>query len=157
MQKENRQSKNEKRGCAMALNEEPIFGALVGLAGAVTQNGKTEATDAVVRRALTAAPGEAAEMQTLIAQIHAEKFRISPNCATCAQPCGNTSDYDMRRLDSAAADVKEHKRAILAELKALAARTVGALPDCVYRALCYLGYDLAAASYQELLEELKQC
>jgi hypothetical protein len=43
------------------------------------------------------------------------------------------------------------------ELKALAARTTGALPDCVYRALCYLSYDLAAASYQELLEELKTC
>jgi len=136
----------------MAIQEEPIFGALIGLAGAATQNGKTEATDAIVRRALTSAPDEA-----MLERIHAEKFRIAPNCATCAQPCGNTSDYDMSRIDSAAADVKEQKQAILRELKALAARTTGEVPDSVYRALCYLSYDLAAASYQELLEELKTC
>jgi hydroxylamine reductase len=143
----------------MPTNEEQIFGALIGLAGAATQNGKTEVTDAVIRRALTAAPDAttAPESREIIEQIHAEKFRISPNCATCAQPCGNTSDYDISRIDCAAEDVKEQKRAILAELKALAARTTGELPDCVYRALCYLGYDLAAASYQELLEELKTC
>jgi hydroxylamine reductase len=136
----------------MATLEEQIFGALIGLAGAATQNGKTEATDEVVRGALTAAPSEA-----MIEQIHAEKFRISPNCATCAQPCGNTSDYDMSRIEAAAAEVKGRKQAIMRELQTLAARTTGALPDRVYRALCYLSYDLAAASYQELLEELKTC
>jgi hypothetical protein len=131
--------------------EEQIFGALIGLAGAATQNGKTEDTDEIIRQALTAVPSE-----KVLELIHGEKAKIAPNCATCAYPCGNTSDYDMSRIQSNPEEVRKQKERIMAELKSLATRTTGELPDSVYTALCYLSYDLSADSYEELLEEMRQ-
>jgi hydroxylamine reductase len=132
------------------MTEEKIFGALIGLAGAATQNGKTEDTDEIIRQGLTSAPSE--EVLNLI---HQEKFRIAPNCATCAYPCGNTSDYDMSQNLANSADVQELKQAVMAELKTMAARTTGELPDSAYQALSYLSYDLSADSYEELLQEMR--
>jgi hydroxylamine reductase len=134
------------------MNEEQIFGALIGLAGAAAQNGKTADTDAILCRALTQAPSQA-----LLDAIASEKARIAPNCATCANPCGNTSDYDMTRLTLAPQPIRQLKWAVMAQLKALARKANGAeLPECAYKALCYLGYDLTADSYQTLLEEMRQ-
>jgi hydroxylamine reductase len=132
------------------MTEEIIFGALIGLAGAATQNGKTADTDEIIRQGLTSAPSE-----EVLALIHGEKFRIAPGCATCAYPCGNTSDYDMSRNRSNSEEVQDLKQAIMAELKAMAARTTGELPDSAYQALSYLSYDLSADSYEELLQEMR--
>ena len=139
------------------MKGEQIISALIGLAGAVSNNGKSENTDEVVRTALlsirleVAEPeiakpvtytsemvkSEAAEPETakpvtytsemvkpkadtsetakpeadtsetdkseadeseIVDLIHKEKFKISPNCATCQFPCGNTSDYDIMKV-----------------------------------------------------------
>jgi hypothetical protein len=78
------------------MNNKRILSALIGLAGAVGNNGKTEHTDAIVRAALLAVDSDAQ-----IELIHREKYAISPNCETCQFPCGNTSDYDMEKFDQA--------------------------------------------------------
>jgi hypothetical protein len=132
------------------MTEETIFGALIGLAAAATQNSKTEDTDGIIRQALTTAPSEEA-----LALIHAEKYRIAPGCATCAYPCGNTSDYDMSRNQANSPEVQGLKQALMEELKSLAARTSDELPDTVYQALSYLSYDLATDFYEELLQEMR--
>jgi hypothetical protein len=132
------------------MKEEEIFGALIGLAGAATQNGKTADTDEIIRRALTSPPSE-----DVLGLIHGEKHRIAPNCATCAYPCGNTSDYDMSLMESNPAEVRKLKGIVMEEVKAVAARTTGEMPESVYDALCYLSYDLSAESYEALLEEMK--
>ena len=80
-----------------------IISALIGLVGAMSNNGKTERTDSVVREAFLRLTDGDSEEET-VQKIHAEKFAIAPDCANCLNPCGNTSDYDMAQFY--AADVK---------------------------------------------------
>ena len=72
------------------LPDEAVISALIGLAGACNNNPKTLRTDRVLLRAL------AGELDA--EAVRAEKFAVAPDCAVCANPCGNTSDYDMDRL-----------------------------------------------------------
>lgn len=80
-----------------------IISALIGLVGAMSNNGKTERTDSVVREAFLRLTDGDNEEET-VQKIHVEKFAIAPDCANCLNPCGNTSDYDMAQFY--AADVK---------------------------------------------------
>lgn len=131
-----------------------IISALIGLCGAIGNNGKTEQTDSLVMEALLAADSE-----EMVSRIHREKFTISPNCAFCQFPCGNTSDYDMERFYDAAQEAVQSELKMLDELKNLIRRLQREnrtrLPDAAYQAIAYLGYELAAESYRKLTEELK--
>ncbi len=131
-----------------------IISALIGLCGAIGNNGKTEQTDSIVMQALLDADSE-----EIVSRIHKEKFTISPNCADCQFPCGNTSDYDMKRFYHATQEEIQSKLEMLDELKNLMRRlqreNCPRLPDAAYQAIAYLGYELAAESYQKLTEELK--
>ena len=124
--------------------------ALCGLAGAVGNNGKTPHTDDIVRQALLSEDSAA-----MVEAIHGEKFTISPSCATCASPCGNTSDLDMTRIDDAPEEIRLLKLQLVEEMARIAALP-GGLNDIVYRGLSYLTYDLKADAYTGLLEEMKQ-
>lgn len=75
---------------------EKIISALVGLAGAIGNNGKTEQTDSVVINALLNCYSSTDE-DTIVTAIIKDKYTISPNCETCPTPCGNTSNYDMTK------------------------------------------------------------
>lgn len=130
------------------MRQEKVIGALIGLAGAVNNNGKTENTDAVLREALLAANEEEA-----VKRIHREKFIISPGCETCACPCGNTSDVDPAHFQREDADILRLKEEIVEELIRLAGQD--RLPEATCKALSYLGYEMTADTYRELLEELK--
>ena len=57
----------------------------------------------------------------MIAKVHAEKERVVPNCATCASPCGNTSDYDMKEIWEADEDIRSLKSLILFGIRGMAA------------------------------------
>jgi hypothetical protein len=61
----------------------------------------------------------------------------------------------MSLMESNPAEMRKLKGAVMEELKAVAARTTGEMPESVYEALCYLSYDLSAESYEALLEEMK--
>ena len=74
-----------------------IISALIGLVGAMSNNGKTERTDSVVREAFLRLTDGDSEEET-VQKIHAEKFAIAPDCTNCLNPCGNTSDYDMAQF-----------------------------------------------------------
>lgn len=124
------------------------LGALIGLVGAVNNNGKTAKTDAVVRTALLADDSD-----QIVDMVHEEKFVISPNCRTCAMPCGNTSDSEID-LNTGSDEVTDIKRRLLEEIRRLAKTDSDALPDVVYKAISYLGYDLRKESYEELLAEI---
>ncbi len=136
------------------MDDPKIISALIGLCGAIGNNGKTEETDRIVMQALLSADSE-----EMVGKIHKEKFTISPNCATCQFPCGNTSDYDMERFYDATPEEIQSKLELLGELKRLMRRLQNEngtrLPDTVYQAIAYLGYGLSADSYQKLTEELK--
>lgn len=137
-----------------------IIGALIGLASAINNNQKTENTDNLVLRALAASPDEEFE---LIDEIHAEKFRISPGCANCKTPCGNTSDYDMKRLLNAEDEIKTLKLKIIFELRETAGiiyKNGAALSEketsIFYKALSYLCYDIKKEPLHALLTEVQE-
>ena len=99
-----------------------IISALIGLARACGSNPKTENTDALVIKALAFPEGgDDSAISRMVEAIHEEKFTISPGCATCASPCGNTSDYDLSLLYQAQEDVRTVKLVILAALRKAAA------------------------------------
>ena len=100
-----------------------LLGALVGLARSTVNEPKTEDTDRVLASGLCLAsnPDAAPDaLRRMTAIVREEKHRVAPNCATCAMPCGNTSDYDMTRLWNAPEDVRTLKLRILNSLFRLA-------------------------------------
>ena len=124
-----------------------ILSALIGLCGAVSNNGKTENTDRLVLEAILSK-----EPEDAVRRIHEEKYRISPDCASCPAPCGNTSDGDLSRWDEAPESVRKQKEEVMDALermafamtKATAENLCGTreltVPDVVYRAISWLGY-----------------
>lgn len=129
-----------------------ILSALIGLAGVIGNNGKTENTDSIVRRAVMFDDDISS-----IDLIHKEKFRISPSCETCQTPCGNTSDYPLERYAEWTEEEQVVKDKVLNELKRIvsASSEEKELPELVYKAISYMGYDLKEDSYLRLLEEMK--
>ena len=128
-----------------------ILSALIGLCGAVSNNGKTENTDRVVLEAILSKEPEEA-----VRRIHEEKYKISPDCASCPVPCGNTSDGDLSRWNEAPENVRKQKEEVMAALERMAFAMEEAMtkataedpcgnrkltvPDVVYRAISWLGY-----------------
>ena len=133
-----------------------IISALIGLVGAVANNGKTEHTDAVIREAFLRLQDPEREEET-VRRIHDEKFTIAPDCATCKHPCGNTSDYDMAKFYATEERSVTAKRELIETLRSrLSApeEISAALPEDIYRGIAYLGYDLEPESYEQLRNEL---
>ena len=100
-----------------------LLGALIGLSHTIVNEPKTEDTDRVLASGLRLAsdPEAGADaLRRMTAIVREEKHRVAPNCATCAMPCGNTSDYDLSRLWNAPEDVRLLKLRILNSLFRLA-------------------------------------
>ena len=79
------------------MTGDKVISALIGLVGAVSNNGRTEQTDEVIREAFLHLR-EPDRDEDMVRQIHAAKNVIAPDCAVCKNPCGNTSDYDMTQF-----------------------------------------------------------
>ena len=149
--------------------ESKIIGALVGLAGACNNNPKTKNTDAVVIKAL-AFPllnphADTDTLQDMTKEIYAEKYTVSPGCATCQSPCGNTSDYDMSRIYNAEDSIRNIKLQILSELQNLASdlyryEKTNLLPqesmELFYKVLIYISFDMEKEGLLAFLEETQE-
>lgn len=139
----------------MHLPGEAIISALIGLVGACNNNPKTAQTDHVLIKALSMC-GDGAAEQALLEEIRAEKYAIAPDCAVCANPCGNTSDYEMARLYAAAEEIRDIKLQILSALQQTAGMLLHAPEteiDLFYKALLYVGSDLDSDPLRALLGE----
>lgn len=150
------------------MREDRIISALIGLVRACESNLKTADTDRVVVKAL-AFPLEYPEhddraAQEVIDEIYREKYTISPGCAECTAPCGNTSDFDMRRIYKAEETVQDVKLQLLDRLQELAAyvrncqmagKDIDVDFSFIYKAISYVSYDLDAAEFSRLLDELE--
>lgn len=151
------------------MKESKIIGALIGLAGACSSNPKTNATDALVIKALsiplTCPQFDDAMLQEIVQEIHSEKNTIAPGCAQCAAPCGNTSDYDMNRIYEAGEEISNIKLKILSELQ----RAAVYISECqeteltpeidyifFYKGLSYLSYDLDKEILLDFLKEAEK-
>ena len=149
--------------------ESKIIGALVGLAGACNNNPKTKNTDAVVIKAL-AFPllnphADTDTLQDMTKEIYAEKYTVSPGCATCQSSCGNTSDYDMSRIYNAEDSIRNIKLQILSELQNLASdlyryEKTNLLPqesmELFYKVLIYISFDMEKEGLLAFLEETQE-
>ena len=98
------------------LKEDKIISALIGLVGACDNNPKTENTDRLVIKALASASNPDT-VNDIVDEIRKEKNLISPGCAVCKMPCGNTSDYDMSRIYNAEDEIRNAKLHILSEIR----------------------------------------
>jgi len=127
-----------------------VISALIGLVGAISNNGKSESTDSVIRSALLNCTDDE------IKKIHQEKFKISPDCASCKSPCGNTSDYPVELMDKWPTEQRNLKEQIMAEIIRIAKNTDSdsELPEIILKAIAYIGYDLEDDAYIKLLEEM---
>lgn len=147
-----------------ALQDE-LTGALVGLARAAdTAPAVSDATWRVMIEALAAnSPATAcneAEILSLIDRVHAEKFKVVPDCAICASPCGRTADYNMANIWNAPEDIRSLKVLILLGVHGLAgyahrALALGVPDDEVNRffaeALATIGEELSPEYLQPTL------
>lgn len=168
----------------VSMKGEQIISALIGLAGAVSNTGKSENTDEVVRTALLSIRLEVAETETakpvtytsemvkpkadtsetakpeadeseIVDLIHKEKFKISPNCATCQFPCGNTSDYDMARFNESEENIKAWKMKLIAAMQDYLTEG-NEVTEMIYRGISFLGYELDESAYANLINKINE-
>lgn len=150
----------------MDLQDE-LLGALIGLVHACQNNPKTAQTDSLLVEGLytiiAADRRTDASLQEMTARVRADKAAVAPNCVTCTARCGNTDDYDMKRMWKEKAEIRSLKIKILAGISGIAAAVYPVLPDgCVdekvyamlHRALFALGEDWEADWLLPIVQEL---
>ena len=139
----------------MKTQGDKIISALIGLVGAVSNNGKSKQTDQVIREAFFNLTDSNMEEET-VRKIHEEKFHIAPDCATCQNPCGNTSDYDMTQYYAAGAETINAKQQLVQAIRnrLMSSMPTSDLPESVYRGIAYLGYELEPEAYEKIAQEL---
>ena len=148
------------------MREESIISALIGLVGACNNNQKTADTDRLVIKALAfpllCPEYDEKARQEIVDDIYSEKNTIAPNCAMCTSPCGNTSDYDMRRIYEADDGIRKLKLQILEKIQKLALyvccnQESGGISyidiGFFYKVLSYVSYDMDEAALLGLLHE----
>lgn len=142
-----------------------LLGAAVGLIRAADSNSRTDEGTfdlllwglSALKRFAAAAETESAdamqnEMQCLIEKIHAEKFRLVPDCSNCAAPCGRTDDWNVQHLENAPQDIRAAKNALADSLLKISdcRQPCGENTRmCIARGVFMLGEDCTAA---ELIE-----
>lgn len=143
-----------------ALRRE-LLGCLIGLARTCSNNPPTDQTEGLLLAGLHAAddstPMPPDRLQALIDRVRADKVAVSPNCATCAAPCGKNDDYDLTRIDGADPAIRAVKERILRGLMRCGHQ--GRMSRLVFDALFALAEDWdekALAWYAEALEDAAQ-
>ena len=86
----------------------------------------------------------------MIQRVNEEKHIIVPDCSVCKNPCGNTDNYDMKRIWEADEDIRSLKALILFGIRGMSAyayhaKMLGYTDETVnqffYKALCVISYD----------------
>ena len=105
--------------------QDELTGALVGLARACSSNQKTADTDSLILEGLfttiTNVSFNDETLLDLLARVNAEKNRISPGCAACASPCGNTDNYHLESMWEGDEDIRSLKSLILFGIRGMSA------------------------------------
>lgn len=122
-----------------------VLGALIGLARATDGSEHLINADAT-GLIINAFRSEGTEAE-LLRRIAEEKAKMVPNCLTCANPCGRTSDYDVSRLQLEPPEIRAEKERILALLHALAASFSRRHDSLFYKGLALIGIEGLSADY----------
>ena len=174
-----------------------IIAALVGLTGAIVNKGRCEETDKLVLEAVAgmvyaeerdnfretgnrSAAEESVNQinkkntEEMVERIHKERNRLSPGCASCGSPCGNTSDVKISLFTDCSSDKRKIKDELIIGLSEAAKADLDRignggssanfdspkaekweLPELYYRAITILGMDCDADRYEEMLGEIQ--
>src|SRR5574344_1241791 len=115
----------------VARLQDELTGALIGLARAAEQNGKTEKATRLILEGLfttiTNVNFNEETLHILINRVVAEKNVIALSCESCNSRCGNTDIYDMQKIWTAQVDVRSLKSLILFGIRGIAAYAYHAL------------------------------
>lgn len=141
---------------ATANLQDELTGALIGLAKSCSTNPRLEGTTRLLIEGLfttiTNVNFNDETLKEMIARVHEEKERIVPDCSTCLSVCGNTSDYDMKKLWEEEEDIRSLKSLILFGLRGVAAYAYHALVlgyedvevnEFFYKALSVISFELS--------------
>ena len=150
----------------LALQDE-LTGVLIGLARSCGNNPKTENTDEIIIEGLvhtiTNSNTGAAALKAMIEKVREEKNTVAPDCAVCAAPCGNTSEYDVSNIWKHETDVRGVETAILFGIREMAAiifpavvmgKTDAEVNEFFYKALCMISYGMSKEDLLPVVQEL---
>lgn len=106
--------------------QDELTGALIGLARATDGNSTPfdstwKTTIKGLFTTITNVNFNDKSIRTVINEIHHEKEKLVPQCASCGAPCGRNNDFDMDELWNAQEDVRSLKSLILFGLRGMAA------------------------------------
>lgn len=105
--------------------QDDLTAALIGLAKACMNNGKTENSDRLILEGLfttvTNVSFNEKTLNDLINQVHNEKNLAAPGCAGCASRCASTEDYPLSNIWNANEDIRSLKSLILFGIRGMAA------------------------------------
>lgn len=150
----------------IALLQDQLTGALIGLARCTDQTGVTpDAHTAKVMieglfATLTNVNFDEASLKRLYDAVQEEKEALTRSCSSCGDPCGRYEDYDLSLLWNAQEDIRSLKSLILFGLRGVAAYAYHAMVlgytdesviRGIYKGLFYVGEDL---TMEQLLPEV---
>ncbi len=152
-----------------AVLQDELTGALIGLAKAAGNSGRTKETDRLMMDGLftciTNVNFDDESIQAYINQVNSVKESLTPGCAACMTPCGNTDNMDMSTLWSADEDIRSLKSLLLLGLRGMAAYAYHAhalgydeeeVTEWFYKGLAAIGSDLDADTLVGMLMEFGQ-
>lgn len=135
-----------------------LMGALIGLARATDGNEHliSQSSTALVIDALSAVQADEDTLQTLLVRASDEKRKMVPDCFLCANPCGRTSDFDLKELRHADEEVRTVKLQLLSAIRHLAGKNTGYDTGLLYKALVVIGMeDYTAEDLHPILQEIE--
>ncbi len=149
--------------------QDDLTGALVGLAKAVGNSGRTAKSDKLILDGLfmciTNVNFDNGSIQALTDEINQEKAALSPNCSGCASRCGSTDNLDMNVLWNDNEDIRSLKTLLLLGMRGMAAYAYHAyvlgytddeVTEWFYKGLTAIGSELDASELLGLVMEFGQ-
>lgn len=103
--------------------QDELTGALIGLARAMDTIPEipAETWQIIIEGLFTNTSFHEKTLHELIDRVHAEKFKLVPDCAVCSSPCGRTSNYNMENIWNAQENIRSLKLLILFGVRSMAA------------------------------------
>ena len=153
----------------IAVLEDELMGALVGIARAVNGNEhllKSEITALVLEglaAPLTKCNYSEEYLKNLLVQAEEAKRKLVPDCFVCVNSCGRTANYNMSNFWQAENDVRRAKALIIYAMRTIAvfagrARKLNCpnseLENLLYKGLFIIGEDLAVEDLMSVALEL---
>ena len=111
---------------SLSLRDE-LIGCTIGLSRVCSMHKKSERTDLLILQALLDSADSSLSdgtIQSTLSLVQSEKARIAPMCETCAARCGNSDDYDMKKLYDAPDKIRTLKLTLLHKIQKMASDAI---------------------------------